>query len=62
MAKKRGSPVFIKIGEAAKMLGESVQTLHWWEKSGILKPAFRSDAGTRYYSRSQVERLSKEES
>ena len=57
MAKERGSPVFIKIGEAAKMLGESVQTLHWWEKSGILKPAFKSDAGTRYYSKKQIEQM-----
>ena len=41
---------FIKIGEAAKLLGISVQTLRRWEKTGYLKPDRISDGKTRYYS------------
>ncbi len=40
---------FIKIGEAAKILGISVQTLRRWEESGYLLPARKSDGKTRYY-------------
>ncbi|MFQ5729033.1 MAG: IS607 family transposase [Waddliaceae bacterium] len=39
---------FIKIGEAAKILGVSVQTLRRWESNGTLVPA-RKIRGTRYY-------------
>lgn len=60
MEKQRGSRVFIKIGEAAKMLDKSVETLRVWEKNGILLPAFKSDAGTRYYSKTRIERFLKE--
>jgi putative resolvase len=40
---------FIKIGEAAKILGVSVQTLRRWERKGMLLPDRRS-SGTRYYN------------
>ena len=47
----------MKIGEAAKMLGVSPDALRVWEKSGILKPAYKSRAGTRYYSEAQIEQM-----
>jgi len=40
---------FIKIGEAAKLLGVSVQTLRRWEREGELLPDRKSVGGTRYY-------------
>lgn len=45
----------IMIGEAAKILGRSVQTLRHWEKSGVLKPFLKSKAGTRYYSKTHIQ-------
>lgn len=39
----------VRIGEAAKMLGVTVQTLRNWEKSGKLR-AQRSSGGQRYYT------------
>lgn len=44
----------IKVGEAAKLLGVTVQTLRRWEKSGQLLPDKKTDGGTRYYD---VDRL-----
>jgi putative resolvase len=40
---------FMKIGEAAKFLGISIQTLRRWEKSGDLLPKKKSKGQTRYY-------------
>jgi predicted site-specific integrase-resolvase len=40
---------YIKIGEAAKILGVSVQTLRRWEKTGELRPDKISEGQTRYY-------------
>jgi putative resolvase len=45
---------FIKIGEAAKILGVSVQTLRRWEEIGQLVPKRRSQGNTRYYSLDQL--------
>jgi putative resolvase len=45
---------FIKIGEAAKLLGVSVQTLRRWEETGYLTPARKSNGRTRYYDLDQV--------
>nr|NGX59358.1 hypothetical protein [Chlamydiota bacterium] len=42
---------FFKIGEAAKILGVSIQTMRRWEISGYLTPDRKSEGGTRYYSR-----------
>lgn len=46
----------VRIGEAAKMLSVSVQTLRNWEKSGKLKSE-RSAGGQRYYLLQDLERL-----
>jgi putative resolvase len=45
---------FIKIGEAAKILGVSIQTLRRWEETGYLVPNRRSDGKTRYYGLDQL--------
>lgn len=45
---------FIKIGEAAKLLGISVQTLRRWESTGELVPRKRASGGTRYYDKEQL--------
>ena len=46
----------IRIGQAAKMLGVTVQTLRNWEKSGKLMSE-RSSGGQRYYQREDVRRF-----
>jgi putative resolvase len=45
---------FIKIGEAAKVLGISIQTLRRWEASGYLTPHRKSIGNTRYYDLDQL--------
>lgn len=45
---------FLKIGEAARILGASVQTLRRWETDGTLIPDRKSNGGTRYYSEVQI--------
>ena len=45
----------IKIGDAARSLGVTVQTLRRWEEEGHLIPYYRSAGGTRYYSTKQIE-------
>lgn len=52
---------FIKIGEAAELLGVTVQTLRRWEKQGQLKPTRKSDGGTRYYDVDQLLGLKQQE-
>ena len=41
---------FVKIGEAAKILGVNAQTLRRWEEGGVIQPAKRTPKGTRLYS------------
>ena len=41
---------FVKIGEAAKILGVNPQTLRRWEEGGVIKPFKRTPKGTRLYS------------
>ena len=41
---------FVKIGEAAKILGVNPQTLRRWEEGGVIQPAKRTPKGTRLYS------------
>jgi predicted site-specific integrase-resolvase len=45
---------FIKIGEAAKTLGISIQTLRRWEAEGYLIPHRKSKGKTRYYDLDQL--------
>lgn len=45
---------FIKIGEAAKILGVSIQTLRRWEAIGYLIPRRKSKGNTRYYDLDQL--------
>ena len=52
---------FIKIGEAAKVLGISVQTLRRWEKSKELLPDKISGGKTRYYLLSNLLGFRKQE-
>lgn len=53
---------FLKVGEAAKILGVSIQTLRRWEKNGSLTPSSKSEGGTRYYSIDQILKQSVSES
>src|SRR5215213_8343382 len=45
---------FIKIGEAARVLGVSIQTLRRWEEEGYLVPHHKSKVETRYYVLDQL--------
>ena len=45
---------FIKIGQAAEILGVSAQTLRRWELLGKLLPDKKSPGGTRYYFESKL--------
>jgi putative resolvase len=45
---------FIKIGEAAKILGVSIQTLRRWEETSYLLPKRRVKGKTRYYDLDQL--------
>ena len=40
---------FIKIGEAAKLLGVSIQTMRRWEALGQVIPDRKTIGKTRYY-------------
>ena len=46
--------MFVKIGEAADLLGVSIPTLRKWEVTGELLPARKTAAGTRYYAVSDL--------
>ncbi len=40
---------YIKIGQAAQLLGVTPQTVRRWEREGQLSPDRVSEGGTRYY-------------
>src|SRR3990167_1543906 len=44
-----------RIGQAAKVLGVSIQTLRRWAKIGSLEPDYVSPGGHRYYSEQALE-------
>jgi predicted site-specific integrase-resolvase len=45
------------ISEFAKKIGVTIQTLRDWDKSGKLKPAYRSKGNHRYYSENQLNEI-----
>ena len=45
---------YYSIGEFSNLIGKTVQTLRNWDRSGSLKPAHVTPAGTRYYSQEQL--------
>jgi len=45
---------FVKIGEAAGIMGVSIQTLRRWEKSGQMVPDRKTEGGTRYYEKDKL--------
>lgn len=47
----------ITVGEAARLAGVSVRTLHHYDAIGLVTPGARSSAGYRVYSGSDIERL-----
>ena len=44
-------------GEVAKLLNVGVQTLHFYEREGLIPPVPRTDAGYRLYPAAVVDRL-----
>jgi len=46
-----------RAGEVAKELGIGVQTLHFYEREGLIPPPARSETGYRLYSRDLVDRI-----
>jgi DNA-binding transcriptional MerR regulator len=46
-----------QIGEVAERLGLSLRTVRYYEETGLLPPAKRSDAGFRLYADEHVDRL-----
>lgn len=44
-------------GEAAKKLGVGVQTLHYYEREGLIPPPERTESGYRLYSPELIERV-----
>ncbi len=45
---------FVKIGEAAKLLGVSVQALRNWEIEGKIMPSHRTPGGQRMYDLAEL--------
>lgn len=45
---------YYSIGEFAKKIGKTVQTLRNWDNKGALKPHHITEGGTRYYSQEQL--------
>lgn len=47
----------LKIGELAKISGESIPTLRYWTKQGLLKPAGHTAGGYQLYTPTMAERI-----
>lgn len=47
------------IGDFAKKTGITIRTLHYYDEMNLLKPAFITDAGRRYYSDESIIQLQK---
>lgn len=48
---------YYSIGEFAKLIGKTEQTLRNWDKNNILKPAYVAPSGFRYYSDEQLNQI-----
>jgi len=46
----------LRIGELAKLTGQTVPTIRYWTQRGLLQVANRTDSGYTLYEKSQVER------
>src|SRR5436309_2555224 len=53
----RGLVVAYTVRQVAEMSGVSVRTLHFYDETGLLKPARQGINGYRYYENSQLLRL-----
>lgn len=51
---------YLTIGEFAKVIGVTIQTLRNWDRDGKLKPHHRTAGGQRMYVYEQVEKYFKE--
>ncbi len=47
----------LKVSEVAKTLGINAQTLYFYERTGLIPPPKRTEAGYRLFSEEDVERL-----
>ncbi|CAM4096809.1 Zn(2+)-responsive transcriptional regulator [Pseudoalteromonas byunsanensis] len=47
----------MKIGELAKLLGVSTDTLRYYEQNNLLSPSARSDSGYRLYDQTQLKQM-----
>lgn len=47
----------LKIGELAARAGINHQTLHYYERLGLMQPTHRAKSGHRYYTEDALERL-----
>jgi len=45
------------VGNVAKQLGVSSQTIHWYEAQGLISPPDRTESGYRIYPPSAIEQL-----
>lgn len=52
-----GDAVRMKIGEVARRTGIGVETLRFYERSGLLAPPVRTESGYRIYKADALERL-----
>ncbi|MBB5324937.1 putative site-specific integrase-resolvase [Anoxybacillus tepidamans] len=48
---------YYSIGEFAKRIGKTQQTLRNWDKNNVLKPAYVAPSGFRYYSEQQLHQI-----
>ncbi len=47
----------LRVGAAADAAGVNVQTLHYYERRGLLRPKARNGAGYREYGEAEVRRV-----
>lgn len=52
-------PVFLRIGEVAKLTGVTTRTLRYWEELELLQPSSYRSSGERLYSPADVARVTR---